>query len=872
MQKTDPISHEEARAYYHSEKMLIEPLSFLGSGTVITPEVSELARGLRYDPKLIYDYVHNHIDYVPYFGSLKGATLTYLDGSGNDFDQASLMIALLKESRSFNLSIGTIQYVYGTMIIPGANLANWLGVDQTPQIIGTVLPSGGVPIRNLQTDGTATVTRVWVKANIGGTDYLFDPAFKAYDYKTKINIGQAMVYNKNDLMAEATYGATIGSDYVQNLNEVNLRNKLAAYSSNLVNTIRSQYPNSDVNEVISGRSIVRTNLTQYTTTLPFSPVVTELWDEIPQSKTATLRIQHVGIDYTFDITELGGNRLTLTYNAGIGYRPELYLDGVLITYGTSTTFGSKNNLTMSVDHPYAASGGSYADQTVIYPLESGRAYAIVSNFGGVSDALILKRQKQLDIYLAQGLPETSEAVRGETLNVMGQTWLKECQTVNRLLSALAETVSINHHTVGIMAQEAGYYIDVKAAMGSIISKHNIDADQWAHFKVYSLIASAFEHGILEQLMGSDKPAASTMKLFQIANATSRKIFYANNSNYSAIRPQLQNYSTAELGDFQSQVNSGETLILPDNGQLVLNQWRGKGYISKYFSENVGSMGMIIGGNYFGGYGGNPVPVSPPVVNNNTQITTTNNVIPSTTYLNVSPYAISTSRDPVDMASGGYLYDRTDLQLGGGAPLGLAFTRSYNSNRNLSKRTLGYGWTHNYDIYLSMTSHGDPGLGRRQPVDASANIAALYVMLDLLKTQDAIQYWVVASLISKWAVDQVIDNSFTVHLGHKVMEFVKLPNGTYAPPPGLTTQLIKNQDQTFSLIERFGTRINFDNFEPGKKRITQLIDVDGNTMSFTYNPTDLTVRDAFNRTLTLQYAGGQNSDSIGFGGQIGLVRV
>jgi transglutaminase-like putative cysteine protease len=86
-----------------------------------SPEIQELARALRKDPKLIYDYVHNHIDYVPYFGSRKGATLTYLDGNGNDFDQASLMIALLKASDF------SAQYIYGTMTIPGNQIANWLG-------------------------------------------------------------------------------------------------------------------------------------------------------------------------------------------------------------------------------------------------------------------------------------------------------------------------------------------------------------------------------------------------------------------------------------------------------------------------------------------------------------------------------------------------------------------------------------------------------------------------------------------------------------------------------------------------------------------------------------------------------------------------
>ena len=107
METAQPVSPAQAQAYYNSlptkststTTILLAPQGATPlSATAATPEITELARALRYDPKLIYDYVHNNIDYVPYFGSTKGATLTYLDGSGNDFDQASLMIALLRAS------------------------------------------------------------------------------------------------------------------------------------------------------------------------------------------------------------------------------------------------------------------------------------------------------------------------------------------------------------------------------------------------------------------------------------------------------------------------------------------------------------------------------------------------------------------------------------------------------------------------------------------------------------------------------------------------------------------------------------------------------------------------------------------------------
>jgi hypothetical protein len=260
----DPVSPEDAQAYYASRALSMTTLKGVSSSTSASLEITELARALQYDPKLIFDYVHNHIDYVPYFGSLKGAVLTYLDGCGNDFDQASLMIALLRESGY------TAQFVYGQMTIPGDQLANWLGVDTGWKVIGKVLPYGGIPVDTLYTDGTTTFSRVWVKATIDDSDYFFDPAFKSYNDINKIDLGQALDYSRSNLLAAATAGANVGTDYVQNLNEQGLKSKLKEYSTNLADTIRNQYPNSEVKEIIGGRSIIQTSLDEYPPTLPFS--------------------------------------------------------------------------------------------------------------------------------------------------------------------------------------------------------------------------------------------------------------------------------------------------------------------------------------------------------------------------------------------------------------------------------------------------------------------------------------------------------------------------------------------------------------------------------------------------------------------------
>jgi YD repeat-containing protein len=373
--------------------------------------------------------------------------------------------------------------------------------------------------------------------------------------------------------------------------------------------------------------------------------------------------------------------------------------------------------------------------------------------------------------------------------------------------------------------------------------------------VSTLISSGLEHAVLEQTMGSDNPGISTIRMLQINNNGGDKIFLADQSNFASIETQLQNYNPGTIGQLQYDVNNGRTLVLPQNGALGLNQWSGTGYITKKFDADSGSIGMIISGGYSGGY----VSIEGDVLSNYVESSAYHSIwtIPNSDTSYFSNWTIDTNWgcDPVEMAGGNFVHNHTDLALGGNAPRGLSFSRSYNSRMNLKKRSLGYGWTHNYDIYLEEHSHGDPVLGNRQPVDAAALITKLYITLDLLRTDttDELLKWTVSSIASKWAVDRMIDNAVTVHMGNNLMEFVKLPDGSYSPPPGVTTKLINNGDNTFSLEERFGTTMDFDT----GNRITQMTDIDDNTLTFTYDTDGLkTVQDTFGRTITLNYTSGK----------------
>ncbi|MCG8552884.1 MAG: choice-of-anchor D domain-containing protein, partial [Desulfobacterales bacterium] len=318
--KGQAVTPEQARAYYsqkRSEKASATTALPLAAGVAeaLSPEIIELARGLHHDPKLIFEYVRNHVDYVPYFGSLKGAAMTYFDGAGNDFDQASLMIALLRESGY------QAQYVYGRMLIPfyGGNnnqdMLHWLSVDGNAGLILQVLYNGGIPADMY--GSFCRMERVWVSAVIDGNTCVFDPAFKTYETTAGIDLSTAMGYNRSSLLSAA--GGTLGADYIAGMNEAGLNNMLTAYSGNLLTFIRNNYPNASMEEITGGREIVP----EYLDELPTSPGFTIYsqetpWDEIPEEYRHTVTIRHGGINLTKDIASLGGKRLSLSYQDTAG--------------------------------------------------------------------------------------------------------------------------------------------------------------------------------------------------------------------------------------------------------------------------------------------------------------------------------------------------------------------------------------------------------------------------------------------------------------------------------------------------------------------------------------------------------------------------
>jgi hypothetical protein len=95
-----------------------------------TPDIQALATNLGSDPTRIFNYVHDQIRYVHYFGSKKGAALTLLERSGNDFDQCALLSSLLQAagySPSYQFAIMKLPYDSPNH----QDIHHWLGLQNS---------------------------------------------------------------------------------------------------------------------------------------------------------------------------------------------------------------------------------------------------------------------------------------------------------------------------------------------------------------------------------------------------------------------------------------------------------------------------------------------------------------------------------------------------------------------------------------------------------------------------------------------------------------------------------------------------------------------------------------------------------------------
>src|SRR5882724_3524813 len=847
---------------------------------VVTPDIQALADGLQDDPLKIFSYVHDHIRYVPYFGSKKGANLTLLEKSGNDFDQCALLVALLRAAGYSDAS-----YQFGWMLLPYDNsdgsdrdIHHWFNLDATnsnwsatTDLLDNMLQTlRGYPITaHNWGNNVYGLQRVWVTVTVGGTNCSLDPSFKVTERISGVDLPAAMGFSVSGL-TNGVGGLVVGNAatnfYTTNILEAPLRSNLANYTANLLNYIKSNYPNASVEQILSGEYIVPSTNTLLSQCFPFQPtnwngtMPVISWINEPTNMMATFAISYGSAKYQWFMPQLQGQRISLTVSSG-GSAQLWQEESNIATASTGGGTGSFG-VTMTAYYPGFQSSWNTTSNTFIpggpgQPWESATTgyrsananYTILYAFEPDDWGWLRERQNKLDAYLAQGLTNGTRQVTTETLNVMGLNWQIQVELLNRIVARRAGVSPMFYHRIGRMGQETGhgYYVDVFWGVQASSSSSNKNDDhvvRW--FDQWCYVGSAMEHGLIEQQQSTNLVAGSTVKMLELANTNHQAIYFADSTNWATVQLKLSNYT---ISDLTALINRGFQLFLPQNGSFAISgassPWNGYGFIARV--PGAGGTQMAIGPGIYGGYAGDlGASIDTGWVNYSSYS--------QPLYFNSSPVSVPniTAADPVNMADGTFQVQETDISLGQTEPRGLSFSRYYSSSRrNSNIAGIAPGWLHNYYINAATISSPQAMLGGTTPAQmASLTVATTVISGFYVPEPPDPKNWVITALVAKWGIDQLTAKAVSITLGNSVYQFIQQPDGSYTPPANCTMTLSKTNG-AYSLQERHGRTFKFNGSGWG----TNIVDQYGNSLNIGYNTSNWvsSVTDWKGHSLTFNYS-------------------
>lgn len=821
----------------------------------LLPELGELAASLDNDPIRIYEWVRNNIE-TEFYGTEpgRGAVMAYLNRAGGDQSQCALLGALFRAAGYTPTYYRDLVYLPRTASGPNeVGVYEWLGVADDASALANI------PFFNpvFTTGGKLKFLSMWISIDIPGRGTVqFLPHIKAHTRGRRPNLKTHSGYDRSTLFTEANATST-NPAYSGPINVPGLR----SYLTTLVNNARTAIlADSDL------QNIGAPELAQLRTIIP---EVVSLTDPLAECYPANATFEAGADPFTgipaallphvrlkvgnnepqwYDFCELRDLPLTIEFEANGNAVTKL--NGVELDRETSGSYGQNITIDFSYEFPIGLQGG---DSLVLaLPITVKRAsmmYLTHANGRGQGQL-----QQTLDEISKRRAAGGGEMTASEQLQIIGQQYMSQSYELHRL----AVGVLGHDHRGGAMwgyvfLRNGKPVVHLGAQKWDFNNRVGYATERQA-LNMY-VFDGALEGTAIEQLTG--QRAYGTPTLFDKAFQDGHDAYFLTASNYDSItQSSLVNYSNDYLGtgaveQIANRVkNLGyKALVLRDSCIAVSGQNIG-GSIQE---SSVGTVASIISG-FNGGVTPDPTPLpgTEPEGTAGDEGNETNNPA-NVTDQNQTTNNPAFTNDPVDLSNGAFVYDRDDLALGND---GFKISRHYSSARRISNPVgLGRGWTHNFDIRLSTRTPNDFDPLKASVPDVLPTLIAANVIHDLLASESSARAWMVACSAATWACDQQIKSRVSINLGARMLEFTRLPDGTYAAPGNLTATLTKLPDGSHELAFRHGNTIHF---QVADGKFDTITDPFGNTITATYNAdgTLHTVTDAYERTFTFIYAASQ----------------
>ncbi len=165
-----PVSAPLIVPAYKGGDAAIHPADTQGTPEApLSAPIVQLAESLGWNPVRIYEWVQGNIETEWYWGSMKGAEETLRQKSGNDADQAALLVALLRAANF------PARYVRGVAeFFPNIDKAKSLTGLDDPMRIATLLQKAGIPFEPVIAGGKIAnfrIEHIWVEAEVPYANY-----------------------------------------------------------------------------------------------------------------------------------------------------------------------------------------------------------------------------------------------------------------------------------------------------------------------------------------------------------------------------------------------------------------------------------------------------------------------------------------------------------------------------------------------------------------------------------------------------------------------------------------------------------------------------------------------------------------------------
>src|ERR1022692_412251 len=589
----------------------------------ITPEITALANQLENDPVQIYSYVRNRILFDPYFGSRKGSLLTFWEEAGNDFDIASLLIALLRASGIPS------RYVEGTVAVAPPALENWVGNAANLNAAQAILATGGVPLL-IGADGTPLLQHVWVEMfDTGQSAWVpLDASFKQFQYSPIANLAAAAGFDPAQYVAQVTSSGSVAlNDQLQSFSGVpstpspadpeddkqNIDLSLQTVSAGVQGLGGILNSSASNQSVLGGPSIIQQQFTSLAGAFPLSVVLVEpaaRFSEIPDDlrDRVTLSVFSAngssGFTWQANYPSLANKRVVVSYEPAtdfdaeeiqsegdtqitvdpllINLVPVLRLNGAQVARGSSIGMGELQTRRVIVT---SATG---IVETADNSVSAGGMFALGLGYGRSSANAIGASQARLSAAI-KALPTTSagildvndpgnmsEPVIGETINMMMQTWFNQLDAYSEILARSLGVRWVRAPSAGISGQPilidyffgvpfgnngGGLFFDIQLDNIAATSLNNFPQDVVTFMETTGMISSALENSTIE-LLGHQ--SLSTMQILSQALEQGATIYRIDSSNRSAVMKTLDNVlSSGDQTAINAALDAGNVVSVPD---------------------------------------------------------------------------------------------------------------------------------------------------------------------------------------------------------------------------------------------------------------------------------------------------------------------